>query len=67
MGRPTVAPSPPANREEPTASARPVDMSEHEHEDAERTDDEDVEAHAAPAPDESDDADDVDAHLFQRR
>jgi hypothetical protein len=41
-------------------------MSEHEHEDSERTDDEEVEAHAAPTADESDD-DEVDSHLFQRR
>ena len=41
-------------------------MSEQEHEDAGR-EDEDVEAHAEAAPDDADDGDDVDAHLFQRR
>jgi hypothetical protein len=42
-------------------------MSEHEHEDVER-DDEEVEAHTAPATDDVDgEDDDVDTHLFQRR
>jgi hypothetical protein len=42
-------------------------MSEHEHEDVER-DDEEVDAHAAPATDDVDgEDDDVDTHLFQRR
>jgi hypothetical protein len=41
-------------------------MSEPEHEDAEREQPEDVEAHASDAePEEPDD--DVEAHLFQRR
>jgi hypothetical protein len=43
-------------------------MSEHEHDDVERPDDEEVEAHAAPATDDVDgEDDDVDTHLFQRR
>lgn len=61
-----MAPKRRASREERAGSARPVDMSEQEHEDAGR-EDEDVEAHAEAAPDDADDGDDVDAHLFQRR
>lgn len=43
-------------------------MSEHEHEDL-KHEDEDVEAHAAPAEPAADDDDgnDFEAHLFQRR
>jgi hypothetical protein len=53
-------------REDGDGAARPVDMSEPEHEDAEREQPEDVEAHASDAePEEPDD--DVEAHLFQRR
>ena len=63
-----MAPTPrPAGREERPGFARPVSMSEHEHEDVER-DDEEVEAHAAPETDDVDgEDDDVDTHLFQRR
>jgi hypothetical protein len=42
-------------------------MSEHEHEDVERDDDDEVEAHAAPATDDVGEDDDVNTHLFQRR
>jgi hypothetical protein len=57
-----------AGREEHPGFARPVGMSEHEHDDAERQDDDEVEAHAAPVTDDVDgEDDDVDTHLFQRR
>jgi hypothetical protein len=43
-------------------------MSEHDHDDAERQEDDEVEAHAAPVTDDVDgEDDDVDTHLFQRR
>ena len=63
-----MAPSRTAGREERPGFARPVGMSELEHDDVESPDDEEVEAHAAPVTEDVDgEDDDVDTHLFQRR